>query len=343
MHSTLNFCARVLLTLARRHTALSVFPRNSAQIQYLRQMAPANISASCVPSPSACDFRSDTVTTPTPSMLRAMVSSSVGDDVYQEDTTTSSFEQQIAMLLGHEAGLFVSSGTMGNQLALRSLLMRPPHSVLCDYRAHIAVAEAGGASSLSQAMLQLVVPKNGIYATLEDIKDSITLSDDIHTSPTKVISLENPLGGSILPLMEIQKISSFARQHGVKLHLDGARLWNAVAAGAGTLEEYGRCFDTVSVCFSKGLGAPIGSILVGNEELIRYARWVRKSIGGGMRQVGLIVAAARAAYEDVFPTGLLESHDRHLHGGLEYGQYFLSTPPCSSLTWGRPAFWTPGW
>ncbi len=247
-------------------------------------------------------------------------------DVYQEDTTTNSFEKEIATLLGHESGLFVSSGTMGNQLALRSLLIRPPHSVLSDYRAHVAVAEAGGISSFSQAMLQPVVPENGVFLTLEDVKKSITLSEDIHSAPTRVVSLENTLGGSIMPLAEVQRISTFARRYGVKLHLDGARLWDAgeprffcdsnlsnpcsrlVAAGAGTLEEYGKCFDAVSVCFSKGLGAPIGSMLVGSEEVIRYARWIRKSIGGGMRQTGPIVNAARIAYQELFPNSILETH-----------------------------------
>lgn len=148
-------------------------------------------------------------------------------DVYEEDTTTKLFEKEIATKLGHEAGLFVSSGTMGNQLALRSLLIRPPHSILSDYRAHVAVSEAGGISSLSQAMLQPVVPENGVYLTLEDVKKSINLSEDIHDAPTRVISLENTLGGSIMPLSEVQRITTFARQHGVKLHLDGARLWDA--------------------------------------------------------------------------------------------------------------------
>ncbi|KAF8305824.1 hypothetical protein DL93DRAFT_2089218 [Clavulina sp. PMI_390] len=258
---------------------------------------------------SARDFRSDTVTTPTPEMLSAMASASFGDDVYSEDETTSNFEKHVAQLLGHEAGIFVSSGTMSNQLGLRTHLLQPPHSVLCDHRAHVKNYEAGGLAALSQAMVIGVTPSNGVYLTLEDVEEHAILGDEIHSAPTTVISLENTIGGSIMPLSEVRRISAWARENGIKMHLDGARLWNAVAAGAGTLEEYGREFDSVSVCFSKGLGAPIGSVLVASPaSFISRARHLRKMLGGGMRQTGLLTGAARVALEMNYPGHIARTH-----------------------------------
>ena len=245
----------------------------------------------------------DVVTTPTPSMLAAIQNCSLLDDVFMEDPTTISLESHMASLTSHEAALFVLSGTMGNQLALRSHLTQPPHSILCDYRAHILVWEAGGAASLSQALVNGAVPKNGVYLTLEDIEKNVVLGDEIHGCPTRVISLENTLGGTIMPLSEVRRISAFAKEHGIKLHLDGARIWEAVVAGAGSLPDYTKEFDSVSLCFSKGLGAPVGSILVGSKEFIKQARWVRKSIGGGLRQPGVVTAAARVAVDETFGTG----------------------------------------
>lgn len=195
---------------------------------------------------------------------------------------------------------------MGNQLALRSLLTQPPHAVLCDERAHILEWEAGGVASLSGALVQGVVAQNGRYLTLEDVQRKVVLSDDVHACPTRVISLENTLGGSIMPLDETKRISEWARENGIKMHLDGARLWEAVAAGAGGLAEFTKCFDTVSLCFSKGLGAPIGSVLVGSSSVIKHARWVRKSIGGGLRQSGVVAAAARVGVEETFLGGELK-------------------------------------
>lgn len=160
-----------------------------------------------------------------------------------------------------------------------------------------------------------IVPKNGIHLTLEDIKQNVILSNDVHACPTRVISLENTLNGMIMPLSEVKRISEFARQHDILMHCDGARMWEAVAAGAGTLPEFCSYFDTVSLCFSKGLGAPVGSIIVGDKKTLTHSRWVRKSLGGGMRQPGLITAAARVAVDVTFgktpdgQSGLLrESH-----------------------------------
>src|SRR6187402_826542 len=201
-------------------------------------------------------------------MLAAIQNTTLLDDVFQEDPTTNSLESHMASLTQHEAALFVLSGTMGNQLALRTHLTQPPHSVLCDYRAHILQWEAGGVATLSGALVKGVVPKNGVYLTLEDIEKNVILGDEIHTCPTRVISLENTLGGTIMPLSEVRKISAFAKEHDIRLHLDGARIWEAVVAGAGSLTDYTKEFDSVSLCFSKGLGAPVGSILVGKAKFI---------------------------------------------------------------------------
>ncbi|KAK0618185.1 pyridoxal phosphate-dependent transferase [Bombardia bombarda] len=236
-------------------------------------------------------------------MLAAIQSCTLLDDVFNEDPTTIDLERHCADLTGKEAGLFVLSGTMGNQLALRSLLVQPPYGVLCDHRSHIVKYEAGGVSSLTGASVKAIVPSNGVYLTLEDVKANSYLDDDVHTCPTRVISLENTLNGMIMPLDEVRRISAFARENGIRIHCDGARLWEVVASGAGSLTEFAACFDTISLCFSKGLGAPIGSILVGDKAVIKHARWVRKSIGGGLRQSGVVTAAARVAVDETFGKG----------------------------------------
>ncbi|KAI9783892.1 MAG: hypothetical protein M1816_001144 [Peltula sp. TS41687] len=255
------------------------------------------------PGPAAFDFRSDVVTTPTPSMLLAISNTTLLDDVFCEDPTTTSFERHMASLTGHDAALFVLSGTMGNQVAIRSHLMQPPHSILCDSRGHVLEWEAGGVASLSGALIKGVTPSNGSYLTLDDIKKNVILGDDVHSCPTALFSLENTLDGAIMPLAEIKRIAAFAREHGIKLHLDGARLWEAVVGGAGSLADFATLFDSVSLCFSKGLGAPIGSMLVGSTPFIKRARWIRKSIGGGLRQAGVVTAAARVAVDETFGLG----------------------------------------
>jgi threonine aldolase len=152
-------------------------------------------------------------------------------------------------------------------------------------------------------MVKPITPKNGVYLTLEEVRANVHLDDDVHTCPTRVISLENTLNGMIMPLDEVRRISAFAREHGLRMHCDGARLWEVAASGAGSLVDFASCFDTVSLCFSKGLGAPIGSILVGPKDVIKHARWVRKSIGGGLRQSGVVTAPARVAVDETFGKG----------------------------------------
>ncbi|KAK5940537.1 hypothetical protein PMZ80_006953 [Knufia obscura] len=255
------------------------------------------------PGPNAYDFHSDTITTPTLSMLRAITRTTLTDDIYRGDPTTASLESHIASLTGHSAGLLVMSGTMGNQVAIRSHLTFPPHSVLCDARSHIANYEAGGISTLSGAGLITVWPANNHHLTLEDISKHAILSDDVHACPTRVISLENTLNGMIMPLSEVKRISEFAHSHNIILHLDGARIWEAVAANAGSLTEYGGLFDSISLCFSKGLGAPIGSVIVGSDAFITQAKRIRKMMGGSTRQSGIIAAAARVAVDEGFGSG----------------------------------------
>ncbi|KAL8765712.1 MAG: hypothetical protein Q9194_006485, partial [Teloschistes cf. exilis] len=222
----------------------------------------------------------DVVTTPTPSMLASIQSCTLLDDVFAEDPTTQSLESHIASLTGHHAALLVLSGTMGNQLAIRTHLTQPPHSILADSRSHIYQWEAGGIASLSGAFPIQVVPANRHHITLEDVKKHAVLDDNVHHCPTTLISLENTLNGTILPLSVCQSISTWARAQSppLKFHLDGARIWEAVAAGAGSLKDYCECFDSVSLCFSKGLGAPIGSIIVGSHQFIKRARHIRKAL-----------------------------------------------------------------
>ncbi|KAL6720795.1 hypothetical protein ACLMJK_002720 [Lecanora helva] len=261
------------------------------------------------PGPAAFDFRSDTVTSPTTSMLAATQSCTLLDDVFAEDPTTISLERFIADLTGMEAALFMTSGTMGNQLSIRSALNGPPHSVLADSRSHVIAWEAGGLASTSLAMPIPVMPSNGHHLSLSDVQKHACLSDDTHFAPTRLISLENTLGGTILPLSVCRSISHWSRslppEQRIWLHLDGARLWEAVAAGAGTLKEYCECFDSVTMCFSKGLGAPIGSVIAGNKKFITKARHLRKMMGGGLRQSGVVTASARTAVEETFLGGKL--------------------------------------
>ncbi|ODV84166.1 hypothetical protein CANARDRAFT_24263 [[Candida] arabinofermentans NRRL YB-2248] len=247
------------------------------------------------------EFRSDTFTVPTQSMIQSVAMCSVGDSVYKEDQDTLDLEEKVAKLAGKEAGLFCSSGTMSNQIGLRAHLFQPPHRILCDYRGHVYAHEAGGLATLSQAMVTPVIPSNGLYLTLEDILDNFIEDDgDIHMAPTKVISLENTIHGIVMPIDEIERISLFCKENDVKLHLDGARLWNASAATGISIEEYCSHFDSVSLCLSKSLGAPVGSILVGERKFIEKSNHFKKQNGGGIRQSGMLARMASIAIDENF-------------------------------------------
>lgn len=261
-------------------------------------------------SPAHNDFRNDTFTTPTASMINSLATTTLGDAVYNEDSKTIELEKKVAEMTGKEAGLYCVSGTLSNQLAMRVNLMQPPYSVMCDYRGHVYVHEAGGMSTLTQAMAQPIKPKNGIHLTLEDdiLPNFIPDDGEIHGAPTKLICLENTLHGMIFPLDEIKKISQFCKENNVKLHLDGARLWNASVATGISLKEYSHYFDSVSLCLSKTLGAPIGTVLVGDKKFILKANHFKKQNGGGIRQSGLLASMAIVAIDENF-TKLQKTHD----------------------------------
>ncbi|KAF3481892.1 alanine racemase TOXG [Arthroderma uncinatum] len=236
-------------------------------------------------------------------MLAAIVETTLGDDVFREDRTTSDFEEHVANISGREDGMFVVTGTMANQLCLHALVSTRPCGILLDADSHSINFEGGGTSILSGAMPQPIKPSNGKYLRVEDLEKHAILTDDVHKCPTGIISMENTAGGCILPLHELRRIRDWAKIHGVKTHLDGARLFEAVAAGAGTLKEYCTLVDLVSVDFSKNLGAPMGAMVLGDRKLILQMRRTRKAIGGGMRQGGVITAAAREALFENFGAG----------------------------------------
>ncbi|KAI9480701.1 MAG: pyridoxal phosphate-dependent transferase [Benjaminiella poitrasii] len=258
------------------------------------------------PNAKLYDFRSDTVTAPTDEMFEVMKKASRNDDVFQEDSSVNELQDYVAELTGHEAGLFCASGTMTNQLALRTHLITPPHSVVCDHRAHVFLWEAGGIAVHSRASVSPVVAANGIHITADEIEANL-LGDDIYSAPTRVVSLENTLNGMIFPIEEIVKISQMARERGLAMHLDGARLWNASEETGISLKEYGKHFDSMSLCLSKGVGAPIGSMVVGSAKFIDRVRYNRKLFGGGWRQAGFMAVAAKYSIENIVPT-MKETH-----------------------------------
>ncbi|KDR84770.1 hypothetical protein GALMADRAFT_233107 [Galerina marginata CBS 339.88] len=262
-------------------------------------------------------FISDTVTVPTEEMYSYATLATLGDDVYFEPSTAA-LEAHIAQITGKEAGLFLSSGSASNQIALRTHLKQPPYSVICDHRAHIHKYEAGGTAFHSGATVLAVIPSNKHHLTLQDVKDNIIISNDTHFAPTEVVALENTLNGTIIPQEEVIEISDYIHSLGLKMHLDGARIWHVAAETSTPLKELCDPFDSVSLCFSKGLGAPVGSCLVGTKEFIAKARWFRKLFGGGMRQTGILAACAAYSLTNNFPQ-LPRVHTlaRKLEAGLE--------------------------
>src|SRR3954453_3831669 len=245
----------------------------------------------------AVDLRSDTLTRPTPAMRRAMAEAEVGDDVYREDPTVNALEERVAELFGHEAALFVPSGTMGNQIGLR-LVCEPGQEVLGDADAHILTYEMGAAAALFGLSSRTVVTGGPLSAG--QLIDQVRPKGDWHLTSTAAVAVENTHnrgGGLVQPLDELRKLWNWSREAGVAVHLDGARIWNAHVASGVDLATYGRLADTASVCFSKGLGTPVGSVLVASAERIATARLWRKRLGGGMRQVGVLAAACRYALD----------------------------------------------
>jgi threonine aldolase len=249
-----------------------------------------------MPKP-AIDLRSDTVTRPTAAMRKAMAEAEVGDDVMAEDPTVNALERRTAEILGKEAALFVPTGTMSNQIAV-GVHAGPGDELLCEETSHVYVWEGGGVARLSGVTTRTIPGAHGLL-TVDNLRDKIR-PDDGHYVRTRLVSLENTHnrgGGRVLPLKDVAAISTWARSHGLAMHLDGARLMNAVVASGVSAAEWCRHFDTISICFSKGLGAPVGSALAGTAEMIKKAHRLRKVFGGGMRQAGIIAAGALFALE----------------------------------------------
>lgn len=252
------------------------------------------------------DFRSDTVTHPTPAMREAMFQAEVGDDVYQDDPTTNELERLAADMLGKEAAMFVPSGTMGNQIALMTHTRRGDEAIVSK-DCHIFTHEVGAAAVLSGILLHTLSFENGIYDAVQ-IEAAIR-SDDIHEPPTTLICLENALAnGRVVPLKAMREVKEVADRHGIAVHMDGARLFNAAEALGADVKELTAYVDSVSCCLSKGLCAPIGSVLCGSKDFIARARKYRKMLGGGMRQTGVLAAAGILALTDMTKR-LKEDHD----------------------------------
>ncbi|HEY1112065.1 MAG TPA: GntG family PLP-dependent aldolase [Chitinophagaceae bacterium] len=237
------------------------------------------------------DYRSDTLTKPTPQMLQAMMNAPVGDDVFGEDPSINELERLSADLFGMEAGLFCPSGTMTNQIAIKCHT-QPGDEVICDTTAHIYQYEGGGIAFNSGASVKLI---NGHYGRVTAEQVALGINDnDVHKAHTSLVCLENTSnrgGGSCYELAEIGKIRQVVDERGLILHLDGARLFNALVAKKQDPKDYGRLFHSISICLSKSLGCPVGSVLLGSRDMIRRARRVRKVFGGGMRQAGYLAAA----------------------------------------------------
>ncbi len=244
------------------------------------------------------DLRSDTLTRPTPGMLAAMASAAVGDDVYAEDPTVNALQERVAGMLGQEAGLFCTTGSLANLLGVWCLA-RPGQEVVCDARAHIARAEMGAHAALHGLTMRTWDSPDGV-TDAATVAGLITPDAGPYLVSTAAVALENTHnfgGGTVQPYDHLVEVSQLCRDAGVGLHLDGARLWNAHAATGVDLADYGKLFDTVTVCFSKGLGAPVGSMLVSSAENITRARVQRKRLGSGWRQAGVLAAAAGYALD----------------------------------------------
>lgn len=245
-------------------------------------------------SDGTADFRSDTVTRPTREMLEAMASAPVGDDVYSDDPTVNLLEEESAAVTGKEAGMYVPTGTMGNQLSIMAQT-HPGEEVLAHEGSHVRSIEAGAPQALSGVGFRTVSGDGGRIEP-EDVERAMALSGFFPRIGLMVWeNTHNLSGGRVIPIDVMEKTSEVARAHGLSIHVDGARIFNAVAASGVPADRYGAVADTIQFCFSKGLGAPVGSIVCGPAELIRELRYLRKRLGGGMRQAGVIAAAARVA------------------------------------------------
>lgn len=245
------------------------------------------------------DLRSDTITRPSPEMRKFMAEAPVGDDVFKEDPSVNELQDYTAALLGKEAALFVPSGVMGNQLCL-NILTEPGDEVICEYDAHIFNYESGSPAALSGLQLHPVIGKRGVIVP-EQVEPLIHPDYAYYMTRSKVLAVENThnrAGGTVFPLEEIKRLKVLTQQYNLSFHLDGARLWNACVATGISPADYAAPFDTVSVCLSKGLGAPVGSVIAGSKSLMTKAFRKRKAWGGGMRQAGILAAAGLYALKN---------------------------------------------
>jgi threonine aldolase len=241
------------------------------------------------------DLRSDTVTKPTLAMREAMAAAEVGDDVYGEDPTLNALQAEVAALFGHEAALFTPSGSMANQIAIQ-LVVPPAEELLCDADAHVVTYEIGAAAAIGGVSTR-TWPARGADVDADEVAAMIR-PEGYHAVPTRAIAVEqthNRGGGGVIPLATLERLRGIADDAGLRLHCDGARIWHAHVADGVPLATYGRLFDTMSVCLSKGLGAPVGSLVISSAEKIEKAHWIRKRMGGGMRQAGILAAAGQYA------------------------------------------------
>ena len=253
---------------------------------------------------------SDTVTRPTPGMMEAMRTAQVGDDVFGEDPSINAFQEAVAVFFGMEAAFFFPSGTMANQAAIK-LHTQPGEQLICDHYAHVYNYEGGGVSFNSGVSCKLLVGNRGMI-TADQVKAAINPPDFYHSPLTSLVCVENTTnkgGGACYDFNTLVEIEQVCREHGLHYHLDGARLWNALQATGDDPKAYGKLFDTISVCFSKGLGCPVGSVLVGSKEAMQKALRVRKVFGGGMRQAGYLAAAGLYALNN-HQERLKEDHRR---------------------------------
>lgn len=275
------------------------------------------------------DLRSDTVTKPTSQMLEAIMNAKVGDDVYKEDPTVNALEEKIATMFGMDMALFFPSGSMANQAAIK-LHTQPGEQLIADKYAHVYNYEGGGVSFNSGVSCKLIDGHRGMI-TADQVESSINPPDFYHSPLTSLVCIENTTnkgGGACYDFDEILKIKNVCKEHNLGYHLDGARLWNAVIAKNERFEQYGEVFDTISVCLSKGLGAPMGSVLVGKREYMQNAIRVRKVLGGGMRQVGYMAAAGIYALDNHMDR-LVEDHKKAAEIGkvLETLSFVRSVEP----------------
>ncbi|MBJ3783531.1 low-specificity L-threonine aldolase [Devosia sediminis] len=278
------------------------------------------------------DFRSDTVTKPSAGMRAAMAAAEVGDDVFGDDPTVNRLEQRIAGMLGKDAALFVPSGTMSNLLALMSHCGRGDEYI-AGQKAHLYVNEAGGAAVLGSIQPQPIGHQADGTMALADIEAAIK-PDDAHYARTRVICLENTFGGRVIPMDYMRAVADIARRHDLGLHLDGARAFNATTVLGMDIAAFTAPFDSVSICLSKGLGAPVGSVLIGRRNLIDTARRHRKMLGGGLRQSGLLAAAGLYALDNNVAR-LADDHRRarQLAEGLSRHAALTVTAPDTNILW----------